>query len=248
MWRASSGFFYCDDVEYTAQTGKATQRLFGSLLLLRPLLPLDNQELEGMASVIQVMCRIAPSNKHSLISDRTCIKKGDRISAEECESLDSLVKTRMLSATHSHRFLPILCPEKVPIAAPVVAQPNELQKLVSPYAFAGFDSLTPGVKHVYTLVPAHVEPRVAFIPTWTYFRITFVARCQLNASGVSLTRPFIICSLSDFLVEMVVAGHIKKTTLERQKRPGETQMEHPLTNLLFNMQVECGWRRHLQQR
>eukprot|EP00959_Pyramimonas_sp_CCMP1952_P297716 6227881-Pyramimonas_sp.AAC.1 len=84
--------FYRSDFELVQSTGCVPVGLYGALLFLRAKIPLDNQELEGLASLLQHMCRLAPRSSHTLISDRVVIKKGDPISASECESLHALVQ------------------------------------------------------------------------------------------------------------------------------------------------------------
>ena len=63
------------DFVHAERTGLLTEPLRCFLLTLRSVLSLDTQDLEGINSLIQVMCSRAPSMRLPLLNARVSIKK-----------------------------------------------------------------------------------------------------------------------------------------------------------------------------
>ena len=112
------------ELEIAKRTGTCPPRLWAALLTLRSNWPLENQEVEGMASLCQIMVRAAPSSGHAIIGDRLQIKKADPISAAVCEGLHPMVMKSMQSREHASRFAPI-CDGDAPAPAPIVGEDGE---------------------------------------------------------------------------------------------------------------------------
>jgi len=237
--------FYMPEITLMRDKGSVPMKLYGALLIWRSVLPLDNQELEGMASMIQVMCKIAPNSRRALISDRTCIKKGDRISAAACEGMDALVRSDMENDSHVHRFLPVALLDQVPCRPAYRPPIAEYHSLVAGYAYGCYGIMEIGPKLVYTFDSAVHGVRHGFICTWSYFSSLFVARCELRKSDsdpncvmASLMRPLLISTLRDFLVEMVQMRRIDEERLAKKKLPGQRSAKQQPLQLYF---AKCMW-------
>jgi hypothetical protein len=84
----------------------------------------ETQEIEGMNSTFQVMCKRAPSISLQLASDRLNLKHGRHISPDECVSLDGDVKRLQAAAGNANRFAPVTGEQRdalkaVPPLAPI---------------------------------------------------------------------------------------------------------------------------------
>ncbi|CAK0874677.1 unnamed protein product [Prorocentrum cordatum] len=200
--------FYRSDFELVQSTGCVPVGLYGALLFLRAKIPLDNQELEGLASLLQHMCRLAPRSSHTLISDRVVIKKGDPISASECESLHALVQAEFQSRDHHTRFMPVVdTPQPRKCAAPVCGYCRPLENvLAAPYAWSIFDHYWQGAGFAWSFDDPTTDSRNSFVMTWSYYRNVYVARCTTTRIDgddtrrcVTLHQPFAIDALTNFI-------------------------------------------------
>eukprot|EP00959_Pyramimonas_sp_CCMP1952_P084041 1757681-Pyramimonas_sp.AAC.1 len=77
-----------DDFNYSANSGLLTAPLAACLMALRAVWPLDTQSLEGINSVIQVMCKRAPHMSIPLLNARLSTKKNIDLTARELADLD----------------------------------------------------------------------------------------------------------------------------------------------------------------
>ena len=82
---------FASEIAVVRATGKVPHNLFGFLLLLRSMIPVDTQDIEGMNSVLQTICRQAPFIHMSLACARMSIKFGQDISVRECTDMHAVV-------------------------------------------------------------------------------------------------------------------------------------------------------------
>ncbi|CAK0813601.1 unnamed protein product, partial [Prorocentrum cordatum] len=127
-------------------SGECSPRLYAWLLVLRSKLPHDTQDVEGMNSVLQRMCSIAPRMKLPLASDRMRAKMGDPIAPEECVQLHAAVLDHMASEAYAGRFaeLPPLGDHAAPIAPPEAPGPEVAALLAGPDAGGAAPAAGPG--------------------------------------------------------------------------------------------------------
>ena len=115
-------------------------------------MPLDNQALEGLASVVQIMCNRAPSSHHSSISDRLSIKIGDPITADTCEAIDQAVVEHMTTIEHHNRFLPVPAVRRNSLESSTCPHAKNMScRLYAPFAYGAFESLHKGAKHAWSV-------------------------------------------------------------------------------------------------
>ena len=99
---------YFNDFEVMATHGTCSGGLFMCMLMVRAKLPSQNQDLEGMMSILQRMGKSAPHMGQALASDRMCMKKSDEHSAAELAGIHELVEAEMSSQNHHFRFAPLM--------------------------------------------------------------------------------------------------------------------------------------------
>ena len=99
---------YFNDFKVMATHGTCSGGLFMCMLMVRAKLPSQNQDLEGMMSILQKMGKAAPHMGQALASDRMCMKKSDEHSAAELAGIHELVEAEMSSQNHHFRFAPLM--------------------------------------------------------------------------------------------------------------------------------------------
>eukprot|EP00959_Pyramimonas_sp_CCMP1952_P074928 1565791-Pyramimonas_sp.AAC.1 len=183
-------------------TGECSERLYAWLLVVRSRLPHDTQDVEGMNSVLQRMCDIAPNMHIPLASDRMRIKMGARISAEEAVELHPAIMDTLRSLKYVQRFasmpailaapapLPIADGERAALAAPAgrrrPAQPPAPYVVpgalaASLYARPMAELMPQFASQAFSLTPpAMGGSRPAFVMVWKYFARVSVAMARVD--------------------------------------------------------------------
>ena len=88
--------------------GHCTPRLYGTMLQVRALLPLETQDIEGINNTIQTMMRMAPNQHEALCSDRLQVKRDHKYTTvADCCELHEQVVHHMTTKEHANRMVPI---------------------------------------------------------------------------------------------------------------------------------------------
>jgi hypothetical protein len=102
---------FSEDLEFVVRTGKLTTYLKHFLELLKLLLPIDTQSLEGMNSILQALAKRAPRMLLPLLNARMSIKKNAVPSVSECANLDANVSAMLNDESFTRsRFAPVPIP------------------------------------------------------------------------------------------------------------------------------------------
>ena len=162
--------------EVISSEGLCPLPLYTVILVLRSRLSMDTQDVEGANSVLQTMCKMAPSIKHGLVSDRMRAKLGDPIKISECCDLHGAVVSRMATTSHFERVLPV-----DPRASPAeAAQATCDHVLIDPWAYRfqlGIkDRCSIAAGTVYCFQHSRTGPRVGFVLCWSYYVKVWLAR------------------------------------------------------------------------
>ena len=179
---------FAHELKYLAETGKFPPKLYAFMLVVRSLLTLDTQEIEGMNSIVQQMCRSAPHMQVMRASDRLALKKGDLITAQECCDMHGAIIKYMNTDDFMNRFAPLSTvgtPAQHP-DPPSWCEHSELSVAAVPFA-AGFshrflhDKQCFGAARIFYferldrvdfVAPVRIP---AFMCAWSYYQCIFVA-------------------------------------------------------------------------
>ncbi|CAK0906513.1 unnamed protein product, partial [Prorocentrum cordatum] len=186
------------------EDGDCPRRLYNALVLLRSKLPLDNQDLEGMNSILQQMAKLAPRLKLPMATARMVIKKSPDITAQECASMHTAATASQALPEQAFRFLPItsdqLLPEP-PRFKPCKHQAPTHAARACGLSLAAYAELDIDVRHMY-----HVSGRkdVYFVLCWSYSCHLWVALGSVDTffgpKCFTLNQPLETLPLRDFLL------------------------------------------------
>ena len=202
--------FYRDDFEEMKRTGTCSRRLYINVLIWRSTLPMDNQELEGVASLIQAVAKRAPNSKIQRVSDRLNLTKGDSINPGECDELHAQVLRHMQTDEYKSRFNLVIGPAEVPPpfrTCMIHASPNALNAVR--YAAAIMKNFKADAGTVWTFDGPGAARRNGFIAAVKYKYVGYVVATSIRAdadgglSTVTLTRPIVPTPIIEFVREHV---------------------------------------------
>ena len=170
----------------------------------------------GLASRIQRITAISPNAHHELICDRTTIKYGDSISANECERLHGDIVEHMKTTQYTDRFAP--SHSKVRKVSSALPCEHQVQDMVMPlrYSAAIFDQKKMGAGHVWTFDAPGLHERKVFIMATSHRKAIFAALGLLTLSpacgmySVKLFWPAVVQKLSEFLRESVPIAPVER--------------------------------------
>ena len=95
-------------------TGRCTVQLSTALVMWRSTLSLDTQETEGWISEVQLMSKRAPALELPRASDRAQLRKGTKLTAQQCIEVHDQVVEQMQTYDHLYRFQLVTAQHGIP--------------------------------------------------------------------------------------------------------------------------------------